>query len=467
MFLNISKKQLFSFIWWKLPQYHDFHIFVAHGAIRTGKTVFVAYSFFEWAEETVLNTPPNAHTQGWNKFNIVGATKYTAEDNVVDPILQYAQSKKGYFEVRMRTHLAAYDKAYFIDRGAGVIIFKNKRKYFTFKYLGINNKRSVISIQGGTRRGTMIDEAALIPVNLIEQAVGRNITFKDYKVFMTGNPEGDDSHPFYLQYIKGGREKGILVIQYELLDNPIFTQSEVDRMRKIFTPIMFQRKVLGLWVRDSGSIYKKFSYERHVANFYKDVNNSTYSHLNVGIDYGEVDATVFTLTGVKKRMMGLDVISAYYHKNDDYSEKDINDYVDDFFTWIEPLHEKFKRTFKIFVESASNGVTFFKLLRKRAEEKGYRWLHFRLVNKTKRMHTSKSAIKERIDALNLMLGADFIRIERAAKELVLAIKKAVYDDDKEERLDDGTTDIDSLDSLEYSFVHLIPEIIKRIEFLRG
>lgn len=464
MFLDISKKQAFTYSWWRMAKYDGFNMFVAHGAIRTGKTVFASYGFFDWAEHTVLNTPPEQYAQGWNKFNVIGATKYTSEDNIIDPILSYVSSKRGYVIVSYRAKLTKHTKAVYQDRSSGLLFFKNDHTYFMFKYVGVNNKRSVISIQGATRRGTFIDEAALIDVSLIEQAIGRNLTFFDHKIFMTCNPEGDDSHAFYQQYIKNGFNKGILVLQFELLDNPLFKQSDVDRMARIFTPVMYERKVLGKWVRDSGAIYKSFSQERHVSDVYQQTHK--YAELRVGIDYGEVDGTVFTLIGVRKGFDGIDVLSTYYHKNSDTSEKDINQYADDFFFWAKQHFDKFNRRISVYVESASNGVTFYKVLKKRAVELNVNWFKFMLVNKAKRLHTSTSAIRERIDALNIMLGAEFITIDNSCKELVLAIKKAVYMVDKEVRLDDKTVDIDSLDSLEYAFVGLIPKIIERIEFLR-
>lgn len=466
MFSKISKKQAVAYMWWRIPQYQRFRMFVAHGAIRTGKTIFTAWGFFDWSEHIIETTPREKYTQGWNKFNVIAASKFTAEDNVIDPIMTYAQDKKGYAIVNARLKLVNYNKAQFLDKSSGVLTFKNNNTYFSYKYVGANNKNSIKSIQGGTRRGTFIDESALIDLNFIEQAIGRNITFPDYRVFMTCNPEGDDSHNFYQTYIKEGYFKDIMVLQFELLDNPLFNQDDVARMAKIFTPVMYERKVLGKWVRDSGAIYKKFNQEVHVDNFYDTSNGRDYADFRIGIDYGEVDATVFTLIGVRRALEGLDVISTYYHKNSDTSEKDINDYAEDFFYWAKRHYDKFNHRITVYVESASNGVTFYKVLKKRAMELRIQFLNFKLVNKAKRLHTSKSALKERIDTLNVMLGAEYIRIESHCRELILAIKKAVWRDDTEERLDDHSVDIDSLDSLEYAFVGLIPKIIERIEFLR-
>lgn len=466
MFNKISTKQVISYTWWRIPKFKDYKMFVAHGAIRTGKTIFTAWGFFDWAESVVINTPRSNYTQGWNKFNIIAATKYTADDNVVDPMMKYAAGRRSYVEVEYRALMPRFRKSVYNDKISGTLIFKNEKTYFTFKYLGANNKRSVMSIQGSTRRGTFIDEAALIDPDLIELAIGRNITFPDHKIFMTCNPEGDDSHTFYQQYIKGGTSKSILVVQFELLDNPLFTITDVDRMSRIFTPVMYQRKVLGKWVRDSGSIYKKFDPARHVDDFYDTVDEDAYIEMNVGIDYGEVDATVFTLIGIRNKFQGIDVVSTYYHKNSDRSEKDINDYAEDFFDWIVGHFAKFRRIINVYVESASNGVTFYKVLKRRAAELQVTYLRFKLVEKNIRLPKSTSAIKERIDVMNIMLGSEFIKIDTKCKELILAIKKAVYDDKEEVRLDDKSVDIDSLDSLEYSFLSMIPKIVERIEVLR-
>ena len=74
---------------------------------------------------------------------------------------------------------------------------------------------------------------------------------------------------------------------------------------------------------------------------------------------------------------------------------------------------------------------------------------------------NKSSVQERIDITELMFGAQFITITPDAVKLIDAIEQAEYNN-KNERADDGRSDIDSLDSFEYSWLKekkLIKEII--------
>ena len=77
-------------------------------------------------------------------------------------------------------------------------------------------------------------------------------------------------------------------------------------------------------------------------------------------------------------------------------------------------------------------------------------------------NAQKRPINDRIRALCLLMGADRYYINRTCKNTIEAIKTAVWDskhNTEDVRLDDGTTDIDSLDALEYSFERDIPNLI--------
>jgi hypothetical protein len=73
------------------------------------------------------------------------------------------------------------------------------------------------------------------------------------------------------------------------------------------------------------------------------------------------------------------------------------------------------------------------------------------LKKRRGTNKKKSAIQERIDMLEIMFGSKFITIAPQNKQLIKAIESAEYDKNGD-RLDNGTSDIDSLDSLEYSWI---------------
>jgi len=62
---------------------------------------------------------------------------------------------------------------------------------------------------------------------------------------------------------------------------------------------------------------------------------------------------------------------------------------------------------------------------------------------------------------NIMFGADFLTIDRSCKELISALNNTPYDD-KGVRLDDKSTNIDSLDSMEYGFITELKPIRDRL-----
>ena len=76
----------------------------------------------------------------------------------------------------------------------------------------------------------------------------------------------------------------------------------------------------------------------------------------------------------------------------------------------------------------------------------------------------KRQINDRIRATTMLMGGGrFFMISEECSSLVNAFKGAVWDDEvigKEERLDDGTSDIDTLDAFEYSFEKFIPQLIR-------
>ena len=79
----------------------------------------------------------------------------------------------------------------------------------------------------------------------------------------------------------------------------------------------------------------------------------------------------------------------------------------------------------------------------------------------------KRPINDRIRATCILMGAGRFFVARNCVETIDALKSALWDGDKlteDVRLDDGTTNVDSLDALEYSFEREIPSLIDGWKF---
>lgn len=75
----------------------------------------------------------------------------------------------------------------------------------------------------------------------------------------------------------------------------------------------------------------------------------------------------------------------------------------------------------------------------------------------------KRPINDRIRATTMLMGGGRFFMTGDCESLVEAFQGAVWDDrvtDAEVRLDNGTSDIDTLDAFEYSFERYIPNLIK-------
>jgi len=209
---------------------------------------------------------------------------------------------------------------------------------------------------------------------------------------------------------------------------------------------------LGLPANIAGNIYKKFDYDRHTFT----LDETKYMDINIGVDYGETDATVFTAIGYTKNREAMHVLKTFYHKNkDSKEEKTIDDYVEDLFKFAEDIWSKYQTYFTIHIDSASKH--FWNFFRKEKVRRRIGYFKVETTNKTKKTKRYDNAIEERIGITNLMLSADYLKINKASKELIDAILYAERDNHGNRR-DDASKDIDSLDSFEYAWLPAIEKI---------
>ena len=74
----------------------------------------------------------------------------------------------------------------------------------------------------------------------------------------------------------------------------------------------------------------------------------------------------------------------------------------------------------------------------------------------------KKNINDRIRAVNILMGSGRFFVARHCAATIDALKNAIWDGKhptEDVRLDDGTTNIDSLDAMEYALEREIPALI--------
>lgn len=246
--------------------------------------------------------------------------------------------------------------------------------------------------------------------------------------------------------------------QIEYLGKPLL--KEIARLKEI-DPEQYKSTYLGYPANLNGTVYKQFDLDRHVKQATHD-----YMDIIIGVDFGGNDATVATARGIKSNYDGMEIISMYYHKNGiSGGIKNINQYRDDILTFASTVYARYKMPITMYIDSANN-TTIGMLLEESSYTDEYAWLIIKPLPKMKKRKGTKKekrVLQERIDVAEIMFGANYITIDPSCKQLIKAIQQCEYND-KGERADDGRSDIDSIDSFEYTWIadmDLINDIILR------
>jgi len=293
-----SIKQLKVLNWWMEGSPHaDDDGIIAHGAIRSGKTLIMSFSFVIWAMETF---------SGQN-FIMAGKTIGSFNRNVL-------------FWLKIVLRLRGY-KVHQV--GEIVEVLKNRRINF-FHIFGGKDERSQDLAQGFTAAGAFLDEVVLMPESFVNQVVAR-CSVDGSKLWFNCNP-GGPKHWFKTNWIDKAKTKRLYVLHFELDDNPSLSEAVKARYRRNFSGVFYDRYVLGLWVMAEGIIFSMFNPKKHLTN----AEQYKYSEYIVSIDYGTMNPFAMSLWG---HILGTNKwvkIREYYHQGrEDQVQKTDEEYYAD------------------------------------------------------------------------------------------------------------------------------------------
>lgn len=438
--VKLSKKQIAIFNSWNLAARY----IIAEGAVRTGKTLFLSYSFALLMDKLSVESP----VKGQNTFGVLGqaSIKYTHIN-----VAQSVATMLGLRGWKVKTKGFDYE-------------FRKGGRKITLLVASINNKASYAKIQGGTFRSLFLDEAPLMNTKAIDVAIERVQNFKDSKIYMTGNPEGGVGHWFYKRFL-ANVDKDAKVMHLKLTDNPQFTEEDIERMKRVLTTTSYKRKILGQWVQPTGAVYPetpKIVDTMIVPDF-----------ITVGFDYADVnDATSGPVHLINEDEY--QVVDEYYWKSEETMT--MPDQLNAIRKFIWELWRNYRVPIYVYFETAPAALFIladtldwwnvnWDSVPSEHAIKQSKWnmkvvdkdgdylvpdITIDKVSKAKTDEKAESVIKERIDATNLLIGLGLLTIHEQAKDkpIASAFSEAVYDD-KGNRLDNGSSNIDSLDGHEY------------------
>lgn len=239
--------------------------------------------------------------------------------------------------------------------------------------------------------------------------------------------------------------------KYEIFDNPFLDPKFVEELCKEYEgTIYYDRYILGLWKRAEGAIYRKFA--DNPGSFVIQVNPAELSEITIGIDFGgNQSGHAFVARGYTKRYQKVIGLMSRRILQKDYKEPIDSNVLDSLvLDFIADVEKKYGSVDEVYWDNAESVLGAG--IRNAVE---LRFPHI-IVRPAKKIR-----IKDRIDCTVRLMGAGRFFITEDCESLSKALEEAVWDKESllDERLDDGSSDIDSLDAFEYAIERDIKYLI--------
>ena len=404
---------------------------VAEGAIRSGKTIdhcIIAAAYLE-------DTPDKYHlasgsTIGNAKLNIGVCNGFGLEN---------------LFRGRCRWGKYRDNEALFIQTKTGekIVIFTGGAKADAYKRILGNSYGLWIATEINEHFDSIDSRISFIKVASGRQiAAQRPFTLWDLNPC---NPKASIYEDYIDKYRAQGLTGGYLYEHFTIKDNATITPERLAEIESRYDPntVWYRRDILGERAVAEGLIYQLFADqpERFILSDFPRV-----SHAVIGVDFGGgTSAHAFCCVGY----MGSSIVVL-----DEYREKQALNPTKleaDFIDFVKRCQMRWLVT-ECWCDSAEQ--TLINGLRVAAAKSR---VGINIGN------ALKKPINDRIRAACILMGAGRFFVHKGCKWTIDAIKSAIWDSKKvteDVRLDDGTTNIDSLDALEYAFERDIPVLIE-------
>ena len=305
------------------------------------------------------------------------------------------------------------------QRTENLVIVRRGSTENYFYVFGGKDERSQDLIQGITLAGVFFDEVALMPESFVNQATGR-CSVDGSKFWFNCNP-GSPAHWFKTGWIDKRADKRLLYLHFTMDDNLSLSEAVKGRYRGMYTGVFFKRYILGEWKSADGVIYRQFADEPEHAG---------------------------CLVGITRGYRSIVILDEYYRKE----VIDPGTLTDDVCGFVQRSQAQVRAT-SIWCDSAETTLI-----------KGIRIEVFARHIPVEVRNARKGEIIDRIRLCDMLMSQGRFFILRRCKHTIAALSEAVWDSKsptRDRRLDDGSTNIDSLDALEYA---LEPHANRLIEF---
>lgn len=384
---------------------------IKSGAVRSGK------SFVDTAYIVPKRIRDRAGLPGLNV--IMGVSKESIERNVLQPMREiYTSDLIGNINNRN------------VARVCGEDVY----------CLGAEKVSQVAKIQGASIKYCYGDEIAKWNKEVFQMLKSR--LDKTYSCFDGAcNPE-NPTH--WLKEFIDNKELDIYLQKYTIFDNPFLDPEFVKQLCKEYEgTVYYDRLILGLWKRAEGAIYRKFA--DHPEDFVRETAASDLTEIVIGVDFGgNKSGHSFVARGYDRDNNVYGLKSIRYMNTDTKRFKegiDSNILNDLLIQFVNEVQEKYGKVDFIYWDNAE--TTLGQSIRNAMIK-----AHSNVIVRP----AKKIRIKDRIECVLKLMGSGRFFITEDCETLSTALQEAVWDEKalKDDRLDDGSSDIDTLDAFEYT-----------------
>lgn len=249
----------------------DAFINIAHGSVRSGKTIAATWRFLAF----ICSSP-------YDEFMISGKTRDTIERNVVRDLIRMVEGKLPYKYRKFDNYLDIAGKRIWL--------------------IGFSDEGATEKVRGMTVGGWYADELTSASKSTVEMAITR-CSVDGAQMFWTMNPESP-YHFIYTDYITNQEllDSGTVKCwHFTLEDNLHLSKRYIEELKRVNrkSQVNYKRNILGQWVIAEGVIYDSFDENIHV--FHDDLSE-TFDETNICCDYGVSTVTTFGVMGIVKNV---------------------------------------------------------------------------------------------------------------------------------------------------------------------
>lgn len=238
---------------------------LAHGSVRTGKTVCTLFRFMQ-----AVNECPDS--QIW----MIGHSSQTIYDNAIRLIFESEQ-------------LSMFKPFCTWLVGKRQLKFKDK----TINTLGARDEGALGPLMGKTFSLVYCDEMTLYPDSIID-AIDSRLSMPYSMGFASMNPSYP-THKLKEWVDKSERgDRNYYSLHFTLDDNPFVPEDYKKRIANSFSGLFYKRNYLGMWCLAEGAIFDFFDHKVHVV----PRPPCAAEYWIAAIDYGTVNAFCCLLIGV-------------------------------------------------------------------------------------------------------------------------------------------------------------------------